>query len=65
MEFKVLKLGKYWLTVENLKMLKSLLEVQETTDKEPMGDYIVSDGYNEYYYRVNENYNIIIEKIEN
>ena len=65
MEFKVLKLGKYWLTVENLETLKNLLEVQETADKEPTGDYVLSDGYSEYYYRVNENYNIIIEKIEN
>lgn len=60
-----IKIGQYWLTVENLETLKRLLEVQETTDKDMKGDYIFSDEKTEYYYRIDNDHDIIIEKIEN
>lgn len=58
-----IKIGSYWLTVENLETLKRLLEIQETTDKDMKGGYIFSDEKNEYYYRIDEEYDVILEEI--
>ena len=42
-----IKIGGVWLTLEDLKELESILEIQETTDKEPKGkySYISKNGY--------------------
>lgn len=53
-----------WLTVENLKELTELLETQETTDKEPKGKYCyTSDSDTEYNYKIDEEFDVILEKI--
>jgi hypothetical protein len=59
-----IKIGGMWLTVENLKELESILEVQETTDKEPEGKYSytsVSDI--EYNYKIDDEHDVILEEI--
>lgn len=44
-----IKIGCRWLTVEDLKELESILEIQETTDKESKGKYCyISDSDTEY-----------------
>ena len=59
-----IKIGGVWLTVENLKELKSILEVQETTDKEPKGEYCyTSDSNTEYIYKIDDGYDVILEEI--
>lgn len=53
-----------WLTLEDLKELKSILEMQETTDKEPKGKYsYTSDSNIEYSYKIDEEHDVILEKI--
>ena len=59
-----IKIGGTWLTVEDLKELKSILEIQETTDKEPKGEYFyTSDSDTEYSYKIDEEYDVILEEI--
>ena len=59
-----IKIGGIWLTVEDLKELESILEVQETTDKEQKGEYCyTSDSDTEYIYKIDEDYDVILEKI--
>ena len=59
-----IKIGGTWLTVENLKELTELLETQETTDKEPKGEYFYTSGYDtEYSYKIDDDYDVILEKI--
>ena len=59
-----IKIGGVWLTVENLKELKSILEVQETTDKEPKGEYCYTSDYDiEYIYKIDDDYDVILEEI--
>ena len=59
-----IKTGGIWLTVEDLKELESILEVQETTDKEQKGEYCyTSDSDTEYIYKIDEDYDVILEKI--
>lgn len=58
------KIGGVWLTLEDLKELESILEVQETTDKEPKGKYCYTSNSNtEYKYKIDEEYDVILEKI--
>lgn len=59
-----IKIGGMWLTVEDLKELESILEVQETTDKEPKGKYsYTSDCDIEYKYKIDEEFDVILEEI--
>ena len=59
-----IKIGGIWLTVENLKELESILELQETTGKEPKGKYsYTSDSDTEYSYKIDEEYDVILEGI--
>lgn len=59
-----IKIGGMWLTVENLKELTELLETQETTDKEPKGEYYYTSNSNiEYNYKIDEDYDVILEEI--
>ena len=59
-----IKIGGIWLTVENLKELESILELQETTDKEPKGKYSYTSDYDtEYNYKIDEEYDVILEGI--
>lgn len=59
-----IKIGGMWLTLEDLKELKSILELQETTDKEPKGKYsYTSDSDTEYTYKIDDDYDVILEKI--
>lgn len=58
-----IKIGCVWLTLEDLKELTELLEVQETTDKEPKGRYsYTSDSDTEYSYKIDEEYDVILER---
>lgn len=59
-----IKIGGIWLTVENLKELESILKLQETTDKEPKSEYCyTSDSDTEYIYKIDDDYDVILEKI--
>ena len=59
-----IKIGGVWLTVEDLKELKSILVLQETTDKEPKGKYCYTSGSDiEYNYKIDEEYDVILEEI--
>lgn len=59
-----IKIGGMWLTLEDLKELESILEVQETTDKEQKGKYCyTSDSDTEYTYKIDEEHDVILEKI--
>ena len=59
-----IKIGGVWLTLKDLKELKSILEVQETTDKEPKGEYCYTSNSNtEYIYKIDEEYDVILEEI--
>ena len=59
-----IKIGGTWLTVKDLEELKSILELQETTDKEPKGKYSYTSGYNvECSYKIDDDYDVILEKI--
>jgi hypothetical protein len=61
---RFIKIGGMWLTLEDLKELKSILEMQETTDKEPKGKYsYTSDSNIEYSYKIDEEHDVILEKI--
>lgn len=61
---RFIKIGGVWLTLENLKELERILEIQETTDKEPKGKYsYTSDSDTEYIYKIDEKYDVILEKI--
>lgn len=53
-----------WLTLEDLKELKSILETQETTDKEPKGKYSYASNSNiEYNYKIDDDCDVILEGI--
>ena len=59
-----IKIGGVWLTLEDLKELESILEVQETTNKEPKGEYCyTSDSDTEYSYKIDDDYDVILEEI--
>lgn len=59
-----IKIGGMWLTLEDLKELESILKVQETTDKEPKGKYsYTSNSDTEYNYRIDDDYDVVLEKI--
>lgn len=57
-------LDTYWLSVKELEILTELLKNQETTDKDDIGTYVLSDNGYVIHYRVNLDYDIIIERIE-
>ena len=64
MKRRKIKIGGTWLTLEDLKELESILEVQETTDKEQKGEYCYTSGYDtEYNYKIDDDYDVILEKI--
>ena len=59
-----IKIGGMWLTLEDLKELESILEVQETTDKEQKGEYSYTSNSNtEYIYKIDYDYDVILEEI--
>lgn len=59
-----IKISGIWLTLEDLKELERILEVQETTDKEQKGEYCyTSDSDIEYNYKIDEEFDVILEKI--
>ena len=57
-----MKIGGVWLTLEDLKELESILEMQETTDKEPKGEYCYTSDI-EYTYIIDEEFDVILEEI--
>ena len=64
MKRRKIKIGGVWLTLEDLKELKSILEIQETTDKEPKGKYsYTSDSDIEYNYKIDDDHDVILEEI--
>lgn len=64
MKRRKIKIGGAWITLEDLKELKRILEIQETTDKEPKGKYsYTSDSDIEYNYKIDADYDVILEKI--
>lgn len=64
MKRRKIKVGGVWLILEDLKELESILEFQETTDKEPKGEYsYISDSDVEYSYKIDEEYDVILEEI--
>lgn len=64
MKRRKIKIGGMWLTVENLKELESILEIQETTGKEPKGKYSYTSYSDiEYSYKIDKEYDVILEKI--
>ena len=64
MKRRKIKIGGMWLTVEDLKELESILEVQETTDKDQKGKYSYTSDYNvEYNYKIDDEFDVILEKI--
>lgn len=59
-----IKIGGVWLTLEDLKELERILAVQETTDKEPKGEYsYTSNSDTEYIYKIDNEYDVILEEI--
>ena len=61
---RFIKIGGIWLTVEDLKELEKILEMQETTDKEPKGKYSYTSNSNtEYIYKIDDEYDVILEEI--
>lgn len=59
-----IKIGGMWLTLEDLKELERILAVQETTDNDPKGVYYyTSDSDIEYNYKIDEEYDVILEEI--
>lgn len=61
---RMIKIGGMWLTLEDLKELEMILEVQETTDKEPKGRcWYTSDSNIEYNYKIDDDYDVILEEI--
>lgn len=58
-----IKVGGVWLTLKDLKQLESILEIQETTDKEQKGKYCCIPDDTKYYYEIDEEFDVILEKI--
>ena len=59
-----IKIGGVWLTLDDLKELESILEVQETTDKAIKSEYCyTSDSDTEYRYKIDDDYDVILEEI--
>lgn len=64
MKRRKIKISGVWLTLEDLKELENILEIQETTDKEPKGKYsYTSDSDTEYKYKIYDDYDVILEEI--
>ena len=59
-----IKIGGMWLTLDDLKELESILEVQETTDKAIKSEYCyTSDSDTEYRYKIDDDCDVILEEI--
>ena len=59
-----MKIGCMWLTLDDLKELENILEVQETTDKAIKSEYCyTSDSDTEYRYKIDDDYDVILEEI--
>lgn len=59
-----IKIGGMWITVDDLKELEKILALQETTDKEPKGEYFyTSDSDIEYNYKIDKEFDVILKKI--
>lgn len=64
MKRRKIKIGGVWLTLADLKELERILEMQETTDKEPKGECsYTSDSDIEYSYKIDDEYDVILEEI--
>lgn len=64
MKRRKIKIGGIWLSLEDLKELKSILELQETTDKEQKGKYsYTSDSDIEYTYKIDDDHDVILVEI--
>lgn len=64
MKRRKIKIGGVWLTIEDLKELESILEVQETTDKAIKSEYCyTSDSDIEYSYKIDDEFDVILEEI--
>ena len=59
-----IKIGKFWLGVNELETILKLLRNQETTDKDDIGMYVLSDNDYDIHYRIDSNYDVIIDRIE-
>lgn len=60
----MIKIGGVWLFLEDLKELERILEIQETTDKEPRGEYCYTSNSNtEYKYKIDQEFDVILEEI--
>ncbi len=59
-----IKIGKFWLGVNELETILKLLRNQETTDKDDIGMYVLSDNDYDIRYRIDSNYDVIIDRIE-
>lgn len=59
-----IKIGGMWLTLKDLKELESILDNQETTDKEPKGKYCYTSDYDaEYSYKIDKDFDVILVEI--
>ena len=56
---------KLWLSIEDLKDIISILEVQETTDRDTEGSFIWMDGSKTICYYVNKDCDIVITELKN
>ena len=63
MKRRKIKISGMWLTVKDLKELTELLETQETTDKEQKGKYSYISGSDIYTYKIDDEFDVILEEI--
>ena len=63
MEERKIKIGWFWLTKEILDSFISMLKVQETTDKLCPGDYTVYEHGYVIEYKIDDEYDIILESV--
>lgn len=53
-----------WLTIETLTTLKEILENQDTTNREEPGEYVLTDDNDiQYFYEIDEDYDVIVKEI--
>lgn len=63
MKRRKMKIGGIWLTLDDLKELEKILEMQETTDKGQKGKYCCIPDDTKYYYEIDEEYDVILVEI--
>lgn len=64
MNHKLFLDGTFILTAEQLQELATIVEQQNTTDRDEQGDYISNCDYGTYHYRIDEDYDVILVKVE-